>query len=157
MKRPGASKLAALTLAVLAATTLAVAQDTDSAGKVKVSVTVTKPDGSGKQVATVSMKIDKTWHIYANPVGLEDLSSVQTVVSVSSTNKPEDVKIEYPEGKVVKDKVLGDYRKYEDKVTIKATVRRAKGDTEPLNLSVKFQACSDKACLLPATVKLNVP
>ena len=40
---------------------------------------------------------------------------------------------------------------------IKATVKRAKGDTSPLEVSVKFQACDEKMCLLPATVKVAVP
>ena len=58
---------------------------------------------------------------------------------------------------VIDDKVLGKYRVYEGKVTIKAAVRRAKGDTSPLEVSVKLQACDDKQCLLPATIKRTVP
>ena len=52
--------------------------------------------------------------------------------------------------------VVGDYSIYEGKVEIKATVQRAKGDIGPLEVKVKFQACSDvsKTCLVPATVKL---
>ena len=65
--------------------------------------------------------------------------------------------VEYPAGKLVKDKVVGDYKVYDDKVTIKAMVKRAKGDTSPLEVSVKFQACTEKQCLVPATVKLTVP
>ena len=44
---------------------------------------------------------------------------------------------------------------YEDKVTIKATVKRAKDDTSPLEVSIKFQACNDRMCLLPTTVKVT--
>ena len=61
------------------------------------------------------------------------------------------------ERKLVKDAVLGKYNTYEDKVTIKATVKRAKGDTSPLDVSIKLQACDEKMCLLPATIKLTVP
>ena len=40
---------------------------------------------------------------------------------------------------MVKDKTIGDYKIYEEKATIKATVRRAKGDKSPFEISVKFQ------------------
>ena len=122
---------------------------------VKVNVTADKPGTDGKQVVTVTLTMDKGWHTYANPVGNKDLNEVQTTVTISGKNKPE-AKIEYPMGVLVKDDVVGDYKVYEDKVTIKATVQRAKGDTDPLEVAVKFQACTDKQCLLPATVKVNV-
>ena len=124
---------------------------------VKVSAAADKPDADGKQVVTVTLDIESGWHTYANPVGLEDLAEVQTTVTIAGKGKPQLVKVEYPEGKPVKDKVVGDYRVYEGKVQIKATVRRAKDDAGPLEVSVKVQACNDKACLLPATVKATVP
>jgi len=128
-----------------------------SDGVVKVSATADKPDADGKQTVTIVLAHDAGWHTYANPVGLEDLASAQTSVTVSAKEKPDDVKVEYPAGKLVKDKVVGDYKVYEDKVTIKAAVKRAKGDASPLEVTVKFQACTDKQCLLPAAVKLTVP
>jgi hypothetical protein len=102
------------------------------------------------------MTIDQPWHLYANPVGLEDLADAQTTVTVSAKTKPEQVKIEYPPGKEMKDTVVGNYKVWEDKVIIKAHVRRAKDDSGPLELTVKFQACNDKTCLLPATIKVPV-
>ena len=45
----------------------------------------------------------------------------------------------------------------EGEVVIKAMVERAKGDTGPLEVSVKLQACNESTCLLPATIKLSVP
>jgi hypothetical protein len=122
---------------------------------VKATATAGKPDADGKQDVTVTLTVDKPWHIYANPVGLEDLADAQTTVTFDPKAKP--LKVQYPEGKVIKDKVLGDYRVYEDKVTIKAQVRRARGETGPLQVSVKVQACNDKTCLLPAVIKLTVP
>jgi hypothetical protein len=124
---------------------------------VRVAATADKPDAEGKQVVTVTLTIDKGWHTYANPPGLEDLAPVQTTVTVTAKTKPEDVKVDYPKGKEINDKVLGKYLVYEDRVSIKAAVRRAKGDTSPLEVSVRFQSCDDKMCLLPATVKLTVP
>ncbi|HLJ95005.1 MAG TPA: DUF255 domain-containing protein [Gemmataceae bacterium] len=129
----------------------------DSVVKVSATVQPEKPGPDGKQVVTVLLAVDKGWHIYANPPGLEDLVPVQTTVSIRAKTKLDEVKIDYPEGTVMPDMVLGKYRVYENKVAIKATVRRAPGATEPIEVAVKFQACSDKQCLLPATKILMVP
>ncbi len=129
-----------------------------SDGEVKVAVESTKPEG-GKQVITVKLDINKGWHIYGNPVGFEDLAAAQTVVSVGGKTKPASVKVDYPKGMEINDKVLGGkYRVYEGSVAIKATVQRAEGDAGPLEVSIRFQACNDKgSCLQPATVRKTVP
>jgi hypothetical protein len=124
---------------------------------VKVTIAPEKPSADGTQVVSIMLAHDAGWHTYANPVGLDDLAAAQTTVTVTGKNKLDDVKVDYPPGKLIKDKIVGDYKVWEDKVTIKATVRRAKGDTGPLEVAVKFQACTDKQCLLPATVKQTVP
>jgi DsbC/DsbD-like thiol-disulfide interchange protein len=124
---------------------------------VKVTATADKPDADGKQIVTVVLNHDAGWHTYANPVGQDDLANAQTTITVNAKTKPEDVKVEYPPGKLIKDKIVGDYKVYEEKTSIKAIVKRAKGDTSPLEVSVKFQACTDKQCLLGSTVKLTVP
>ena len=105
---------------------------------------------------TVNLVIDKGWHIYANPVGNEDLDGAKTVIEVKAGGKALKAKVEYPKGIVHKDKVIGDYSIYEEKVSIPVRVERAAGDTSPLEISVKFQACDSKQCLLPATVKVTV-
>jgi DsbC/DsbD-like thiol-disulfide interchange protein len=128
----------------------------DAVVKVTLKADPEKPGADGQQVVTVNLAIDKGWHVYANPVGNKDLESSQTVVKVSAKNPPQ-VQMAYPEGKLIKDKDNGDYRTYEDKTAIKATVRRTAGDRGPLEVSITFQACDDKSCLLPATVKLVVP
>jgi uncharacterized protein YyaL (SSP411 family) len=133
------------------------AKKSDAVVKVTAQAVPEKPGRDGKQVVTVKLAIDKGWHIYANPPGLDDLLPVQTQVSIKSKTKPEAVKIEYPGGKVIQDPVLGKYRIYENNVTIKTTLHRAPGADEPLEVTVKFQACSEKVCLLPATRILTVP
>jgi thiol:disulfide interchange protein len=143
-------------LALLAGSTAALARAVKSDSVVKVTASATKPDAEGNQVVTLNLDIEKPYHVYANPVGNMDLEDTATTVTVPK-EKAETVKIDYPEGKLEKDATLGDYKIYEDKVTIKARVRRAKGDTGPLEVSVKLQACSNKGCLLPATVKVTVP
>jgi hypothetical protein len=132
------------------------AQGKKSDSVVKAEAKADKPDADGKQVVTITLTIDKPWHLYANPVGNEDLLDNATVVTITGKNKPE-VKVEYPEGKVAKDTTLGDYRIYEGEVKIKATVKRAKGDTGDLDVSIKVQACDKTTCLFPATIKLTVP
>jgi len=156
--RPLAGALALLAgLALVTGGPRAFAQAKKSDSVVKVSATAPKPADDGKQVVTVTLDVKEGWYIYANPVGLADFEDNQTVVKVEA-KKPAKVKVSYPEGKEVKDKVVGSYKTYEGKVTIKATVQRAKGDSGPLDVKVKFQACSDvtKTCLPPATVKLSV-
>jgi DsbC/DsbD-like thiol-disulfide interchange protein len=123
---------------------------------VKIETNAGKPDADGKQVVTLTLTIDKGWHLYANPAP-KDFPGVPVEVKVSGKTKPAGVKVDYPEGREVKDATIGDYKVYEDKAEIKITVQRAKGDADPLDLAIKLQACTDKKCLLPATVKVSVP
>jgi thiol:disulfide interchange protein len=143
-------------LAVAALATEPAAQVQKSDSKVKITAKADKPGADGKQLVTLTLAVESGWHLYANPVGNEDFADNQTVVSAVPRSKHEVLKVEYPAGKVIKDKTVGDYKVYEDTVTIKAEVRRAKDSTEPLELNVKLQACNDKTCLLPATAKVKV-
>jgi len=133
------------------------AQAKKSGDLVKASVEAGKPDADGNQTVTLTLAIDKGWHLYANPVENKDLIDAQTSLKLGGKGKPELVKVEYPAGTVVKDKVVGDYRVYENKVSIKAVVKRAKGATEPLEFGIAVQACNDRTCLTPDTVKVKVP
>jgi DsbC/DsbD-like thiol-disulfide interchange protein len=112
-------------------------------------------------VVTVTLHIDDGWYTYGNPVGNSDLAGSETTIVVAGKGKPKVVGIEYPKGTLRKDKVLDqeiEYLIYEGKVTIKATVQRAAGDTEPIEITAKFGACNKKGvCLLPAAVKASVP
>jgi DsbC/DsbD-like thiol-disulfide interchange protein len=149
--------LALTLLAILLANTgpvLAQARKSDSV--VKAEAKADKPDADGKQTVTITLDIEKPWHLYANPVENEDMVSGQTDVTIASRVKPEEVKIEYPPGKLFKDK-LGNYKIYEGKIAIKARVKRAKGDTGPLEVRIKLQACDAKSCLIPSIAKLSVP
>jgi len=85
------------------------------------------------------------------------LALAATLFAQGAAGKPKAVAVDYPKGEVVKDMLVGDYKVFEGKVEIRVTVERAAGDTGPLDLTVKLQACSAKICLPPATVKLTVP
>src|SRR5262245_66487502 len=90
-----------MTIALLAGAATAQKKSSDV---VKATARAEKPDADGKQVVVVTIEIEKPYHLYANPVGQADLASNQTVLSF--TTKVDDSKIEYPEGQVVKDKVV---------------------------------------------------
>ena len=163
MRGRGLIALALLTLAALALTLGPLGSPSAGAGKkksyTKVTAKATKPDAEGRQTVTVTMEIEKPWHAYANPVGNKDLEEAATLVRITSKGgKLEDVKIQYPPGKEEKDKIVGAYRIYEDKVTITGLVRRAKGDTAPLEVAVRYMTCHPKGQCLPVeVVKLSVP
>jgi hypothetical protein len=125
--------------------------------KVHATAEPEKPGEDGKQVLSVTLTIDKGWHIGANPPGE---SGKATVVQVRSKDKLQQLKVNYPPGKLIRDPD-GDYRIYQGTVVMQTTVQRARGDTDPLQVAVRFAACTDKTkggrCLPPATVKLTVP
>ncbi len=125
-----------------------------SDSKVKATANAGKQGQDGKQTIEVVLAIDKGWHLYANPT--PTYSESQVVVTGSQNGKAIDAKIDYPEGKLVKDSA-GDYRSYEGTVTIKVTVDRAKLGSGPIDLIVKVSACDKDSCLLPGDIKLTVP
>jgi DsbC/DsbD-like thiol-disulfide interchange protein len=120
---------------------------------VKTNVEATKPDADGKQSLTVTFKIEDSWHVYAHSLP-KDFPGVATNIKISGHDKIEDVKIDYPEGKLIKE---ADYKAYEGTVPIKASFRRTKGDDSPLEVAVSFQACTKTSCLFPVTVTQKVP
>ena len=123
---------------------------------VKVAAVAGKLD-AGKQTVTITLDVNKGWHIYANPVKNEDLISAATIIKVSAAVRPASVDVKYPEGAKHTDKILGSYYTYEGKVAIDAVVQRAAGDASKLEVSVTFMACDDKQCLQPTTVTVKVP
>ncbi len=80
------------------------AQIKKSDSVVKVTAQADKPDADGKQTVAITLDIDKDWHLHANPVENEDLTNTQTVVVISAKVKPEDIKIDYPAGKLHEDR-----------------------------------------------------
>jgi DsbC/DsbD-like thiol-disulfide interchange protein len=128
-----------------------------SADKVKVMAKASAPDAAGKQTVTLTLDIDKGWHIYANPVGNEDLDGAKTIITITGKTKPQAVKVEYPPGMPRQDKIVGPHKVYEDRVTIQALVQRAQGDVGPLEVSIQVNACDKDKCLRPGQIRLTVP
>ena len=129
-----------------------------SAANAKATIRAAARDCCGNgatcnQTVTIALDIDKGWHLYANPVSNDTLTTVQTLVKFPG----KEAKITYPPGKTVKDKVVGDYSTYEGKVTIKAQIKRSGDDKGPLEFTIRIQACNKDSCLATATVKKSVP
>lgn len=151
-----------LTLALLAAVALlhgtSFSQDPpkkkDSSGKVNVKATASKIGADGTQTITLNLTIEKGWYIYANPVGNEDFKGNETTVKVISKPAPAEVKTNYPAGQK-----YDTYNVYKEQVTLTTVVRRAAGDTAPLQLSIHVNSCSSDSmiCLLPGEIKVTVP
>ncbi len=148
---------ALLVLAVFVAIPAAHGQAKKSDSVVKIAAMADKVDAAGMQTVTLTLDVEAGWYIYANPIGNKDLESTQTTVKFAAKSPVEIVTLAYPKGKEKEDKVVGDYAIYEGKVTITAKVKRTAGDTSPLEARVFLQSCSARGCLLPATVKLQVP
>jgi hypothetical protein len=142
-------------LVILAGGTPCFGQLKGSDSVVKASATASKPDEEGKQEVTITLTItNKEFYLYANPVRNELLENNQVKVTFAQV---ESAKIDYPTGEVKTDKEIGKFNVYKNKATIKATVKRAKGQTGPLDLTIKVYACDKSKCLAPSDIKLSVP
>jgi len=118
---------------------------------VKVTAKADKAASDGTQTVTITVKIDSPFHIYANPVGNSDFESAATTLTFTGADA---VKIEYPKGKTIKDKTLGDYNVLEGEIKITAKIKPKAGAT--VESSIKCQACDDNKCLLSSTIKTKV-
>ena len=129
---------------------------TKSESKVKVTAEASKIDKDGKQTVTLTLTIEKGWHLYANPVNHDFLEGAQTKVKVAAKGKLSEVKTMYPAGKTHVEKT-GNYDVYEGTVKIPVTLKRSAGDTSPLEISIDIQACDSSVCLKESKIKLMVP
>ncbi len=84
IRRPLTIALAALFAALTLAAGRASAAPQTSDAVVKATVAADKPGPDGRQTATLTLAIDRGWHLYANPVGQADLAPVQTDVGVKA-------------------------------------------------------------------------
>ena len=69
--------------------------------RVKASATATKPTPNGAQTVAVTLDIDKSFHLYANPVNNEIFEANQTRISFGGTVRPTSYEVKYPPGKTV--------------------------------------------------------
>jgi hypothetical protein len=108
-------------------------------------------------VLTVTLKVLPPWHVYGNPVGLEDLVQAETTVALFMDGKKVPISTEFPKGKLLKDPANMEYRVYEGEIVIKCSVEKpGEGEGE---VRVKLQACQggdSGQCLSPATLTIPV-
>ena len=122
---------------------------------VKATATLGPPDKDGKRALAVNLTIDKPWHVYANPVGNDDLEGARTTVEVYAGGKKLPAKVEYPKGAAEKDEKGAEYHVYSGSQTITGTVPAK--DATDLEVRVKVQACTtgeNGRCLQGATLKI---
>jgi DsbC/DsbD-like thiol-disulfide interchange protein len=153
-------QLFGVTLLLVAGALASTSAGQTAAGKdesqVKFQTSADKIDKDGNQKVTIKMAINSGYYAYANPVDNEDLEPAKTIVKIASAQKLEKVKIDYPVGKKKSSDNIN-YKIYEGTVEIGATVKRAAGDTGPLDVTVTFSVCNVKGfCLPPEQVKLQV-
>lgn len=151
-------KITTATLLLLITTALfSWGQANDSSKVVKIDINPDVSSTAEQKVFTITLNIGKGWHLYANPVGNQDLVSVQTSVAIKGDGVTLPAKVVYPAGKLVKDALVGDYSTYEGTIKIKVTAPLPKTQGKPPEVVVKYQACSDKTCLAPAVANFKLP
>ncbi len=125
-----------------------------------VKATVKAPPKSvvGETLAiTITLEIDKGWHIYANPSGSE--TTPPTRVEIRPGGGARIAAVEYPAGTAKTLSANGGARLmvYEGKVEVPVRLKlEAKAGPIEVPLRVRYQACDDKRCLAPAVVEVLV-
>jgi DsbC/DsbD-like thiol-disulfide interchange protein len=111
--------------------------------------------GPGKDVIVLRFDVEKGWHLYANPVGNEDLAPAETKVRILSKEAAK-VQVAYPAG--TECEIAGTkWRIYQGTFEIRATVEREAGAAGPLEAEVRLQAVDGNSCLLPELVRVPLP
>lgn len=115
------------------------------------------PAGSTCRVVMV-LDIAEGWNIKTNPPKPKNFIATQFTIKSKHGTVLKDVR--YPEGKKVTDEKSGEQHTiYEEKVLLYGTLeipKDAAGQTEELELNVRYQACQGfDVCLIPKTIKLT--
>ncbi len=124
------------------------------------AATTTAPGVTIDAVVTVTVK--QGWHIYANPTGVPLLKPTTLEFDPASERSASIVHVTYPAGKPTVLAPLGGEKVslYEGSIEIPAKIRLA-GDAKPgavkLVLRLNYQACDDRRCEAPASLKVNLP
>lgn len=151
-------KLQMLMLVVLAGflSVAKAAPPTAATATAKLSKSTFRP--GERAIVTIYLNIKNGYHANANPASAKYLVPVTVTVSGDGVSVAKPV---YPKGTPKKfsfsDQVLS---VYEGQVAIKVAVRasaKAKTGGYHLNVKVRYQACTDRSCLIPQTILFSVP
>jgi DsbC/DsbD-like thiol-disulfide interchange protein len=132
-----------------------VAPQKNRADRVSVQAVAGKVQEDGSQTITVTLSIDEGWYVYAPGCGKE-LDGVEVKVTAQAKVKPEKVVVDYPAGKTVENPVV-DLKVYEGQTVIPFTVWRTKGDTEPLEIKVRYYPANGRTCWRNESKTVVVP
>jgi DsbC/DsbD-like thiol-disulfide interchange protein len=136
-------------LALIALVGVALAQEGKlkrRADRVQVTVEADPVAADGTQTLLVRLKIDDGWWIYANAAGNREESGTETSVQIVRDNQVLPMTASYPAGTEIVAPDVGNFRIYTGEVQIQAKVRRAKGDTLPLRVTVFYYPRSAAGC-----------
>ncbi|HWE38600.1 MAG TPA: protein-disulfide reductase DsbD domain-containing protein, partial [Isosphaeraceae bacterium] len=112
-------------------------------------------DGPVHWQATLSLTIKEGWHIYANPTGVEGIAPTQVIGDEPALKV---LKVEYPPGvpKLLSSSGKEKVAVYEGKVSVLVWLTDTRGPGATSQLTVRIQACNDRACLAPASIPVKV-
>ena len=111
---------------------------------------------SGSITVTVTLEIDKAYHLNAHEVGNDALVPT-TLALVGAESIP--MKVDYPSGE---DRQFpfadAPIRIYENRVVFEATIRKIGplGSDERPQLLLRYQACTERECLRPVTIEVPI-
>lgn len=115
--------------------------------------------GSTFQIGIV-IEFAEGWHANANPAGNESLTATEVIPPEIQTVTFGE--IAYPQGELLKIPSLGTdpLPVYHDEIVIGIQTildKTAQLGEVSLPFQLRYQACSDDQCLLPATIDVNIP
>ena len=118
------------------------------------------PPGKTSKVL-IKLKLEKGWHIHANPPGDKELDTATEISLEESALGIELDKLAYPKGKSVPRIPEGEPQSlYEDAVSVFGELvvpESAAGKSEEVVVKVFYQACNDKTCRAPTDLEIKVP
>lgn len=120
-------------------------------------LSVDKLPPGGECKILIRLTVQEGWHINSNPASPEGF--IATEVSFKGKQGTQLGSLKYPKGKAIQMQDLEEMVSvYDGKVNIFGVLKvppTAAGQTEEMEIVVKYQACDDQKCLLPTTVKLS--
>jgi uncharacterized protein YyaL (SSP411 family) len=115
-----------------------------------------RPVPGATVTADLTLAIKPGWHIYGNPTGVDIIKP--TSVELAPEAPVTELDCEYPRGEPMRQPDGPDpVSVYQAKTTIRVRFRvpdRQETGKLEVPLRVRYQACNDRACLAPATLKV---
>lgn len=127
----------------------------DEHAKARAYLSTDKLPAGGTCEIVVLVNVDDHWHIQANPPNPDYL--IPTEVTFKSKLGVTLTETKYPKGQLFKSDGV-EAMVYEGEVAIRGTLKipeKAGGQTDEMEISIKYQACEEKECLPPKTIKLT--